>query len=83
MLARAQRQADESRERAVAGRAERSNGCASRRQLTSSPSVSARCPTCARVADLALLAASRVVGETMTSQRERRLVEEFLTDVKN
>jgi F-type H+-transporting ATPase subunit b len=30
------------------------------------------------VADLALQAASRVVGETMTSERERRLVEEFL-----
>ena len=30
------------------------------------------------VADLALQAASRVVGETMTSERERRLVDEFL-----
>jgi len=30
------------------------------------------------VADLALQAASRVVGESMTSERERRLVEEFL-----
>lgn len=33
-----------------------------------------------QVADLALAAAARVVGETMTSQRERRLVEEFLTE---
>jgi len=32
----------------------------------------------AEVADLALRAAGRVVGETMTSERERRLVEEFL-----
>ena len=32
------------------------------------------------VADLALQAASRVVGETMTDQRHRRLVEEFLDD---
>ncbi|MEO8425412.1 MAG: F0F1 ATP synthase subunit B [Actinomycetota bacterium] len=32
----------------------------------------------AEVADLALRAASRVVGETLTSERERRLVEEFL-----
>ena len=32
----------------------------------------------AEVADLALEAASRVIGETMTSERERRLVEEFL-----
>lgn len=30
------------------------------------------------VADLALDAAGKVVGETMTAQRERRLVEEFL-----
>ena len=32
----------------------------------------------AEVADLALQAAGRVVGETMTSERERRLVDEFL-----
>jgi F-type H+-transporting ATPase subunit b len=32
----------------------------------------------AEVADLALLAASRVIGETMSDERERRLVEEFL-----
>jgi F-type H+-transporting ATPase subunit b len=32
------------------------------------------------VADLALQAASRVVGETMTDQRQRRLVEEFLAE---
>ncbi|MBI2776372.1 MAG: F0F1 ATP synthase subunit B [Chloroflexi bacterium] len=32
------------------------------------------------VADLALAAAGRVVGETMTGERQRRLVEEFLAD---
>jgi F-type H+-transporting ATPase subunit b len=32
----------------------------------------------AEVADLALQAASRVIGESMTSERERRLVDEFL-----
>lgn len=32
----------------------------------------------AEVADLALQAAGRVVGETMSSERERRLVDEFL-----
>ena len=32
----------------------------------------------AEVADLALLAAGKVVGETMTGERERRLVDEFL-----
>lgn len=31
------------------------------------------------VADLALLAAGRVVGETMSDDRQRRLVQEFLT----
>jgi len=35
----------------------------------------------AEVADLALEAASRVVGETMTGDRQRRLVQEFLTTV--
>jgi F-type H+-transporting ATPase subunit b len=34
-----------------------------------------------QIADLALLAAGRVVGETRTSARERRLVQEFLTTV--
>lgn len=34
----------------------------------------------AEVADLALAAASKVVGETMTGARERRLVEEFLQE---
>ena len=34
----------------------------------------------AEVADLALAAASRVVGETLTDQRQRRLVEEFLAE---
>ena len=42
----------------------------------------------AEVADLALAAASRVVGESLTDQRQRRLVEEFLAtgvdaDAKN
>jgi F-type H+-transporting ATPase subunit b len=34
----------------------------------------------AQVADLALAAAGKVVGETMTAARQRRLVEEFLAD---
>ena len=34
----------------------------------------------AQIADLALRAAGRVVGETMTSERERRLVEQFLAE---
>lgn len=34
----------------------------------------------AEVADLAIRAASKVVGETLTSERERRLVSEFLAE---
>jgi F-type H+-transporting ATPase subunit b len=34
-----------------------------------------------QVADLALLAAGKVVGETMSDAREKRLVDEFLTQV--
>jgi F-type H+-transporting ATPase subunit b len=34
----------------------------------------------AEVADLALAAAGKVVGETMTGDRQRRLVEEFLSE---
>jgi F-type H+-transporting ATPase subunit b len=33
----------------------------------------------AQVADLALLAASKVVGESMTDERQRRLVDDFLS----
>ena len=35
----------------------------------------------AQVADLALLAAGKVVGETLTDERQHRLVEEFLKEV--
>jgi F0F1-type ATP synthase membrane subunit b/b' len=35
----------------------------------------------AQVADLALLAAGKVVGESMTAARQRRLVDEFLAEV--
>lgn len=34
-----------------------------------------------QVADLALMAAGKVVGETMSSEREKRLVDEFLAQV--
>jgi F-type H+-transporting ATPase subunit b len=34
----------------------------------------------AEVADLALAAAGRVVGESMTAERQRRLVQEFLSE---
>ena len=35
-----------------------------------------------QVADLALAAAGKVVGETMNDEREKRLVREFLTQVE-
>ena len=34
-----------------------------------------------QVAELALAAAGKVVGETMSDEREKRLVDEFLTQV--
>jgi F-type H+-transporting ATPase subunit b len=34
-----------------------------------------------QVADLALMAAGKLVGETMSDEREKRLVDEFLTQV--
>ena len=71
--------ADESRERAVAEtRAEIER---LREQATADiePSVSARWPTCAaRSPTWPCSPPARVVGETMTGQRERRLVDEFL-----
>jgi F-type H+-transporting ATPase subunit b len=84
VLARAQKQADENRERALAdtrGEIERL-----RERATAdieSERQRALADVRAQVADLALLAAGRVVGETMTGQRERRLVDEFLTEIKN
>lgn len=79
LLARAQKQADDSRDRQVAEtRAEIER---LREQATAdieSERQRALADVRAQVADLALLAASRVVGETMNTPRERRLVEEFL-----
>lgn len=82
LLARAQRLADESRERQVAEtRAEIER---LREQATSdieSERLRALADVRAQVADLALLAAARVVGETMNEPRERRLVEQFLAEL--
>ena len=82
IVTRAQRTADELRERELAdmrGELERQREQAvaeiqaeRQRALTD---------VRAQVADLALMAASRVVGETMNEPRERRLVEEFLAQV--
>jgi F-type H+-transporting ATPase subunit b len=82
VLARAQRLADESRERQVGEtRAEIER---LREQATAdieSERLRALADVRAQVADLALLAAGRVVGETMNEPRERRLVEQFLSEL--
>lgn len=82
ILARAQRVAEESRERDMAEtraqleqmreRAASDIGAEKDRALADVRS---------QVAELALAVAARVVGETMTSERERRLVEEFLAQM--
>ncbi len=82
ILVRAQRVADENRERDMAE---------TRAQLEQIRERAAADITAEKdraladvrdqVADLALAAAARVVGETMTSERERRLVDEFLSQV--
>ena len=82
ILARAQRLSDETREQGVAEtrteierlRAQAVTDIDAERQKALNE-------VRAQVADLALRAASKVVGETMTDQRERRLVDEFLTQV--
>ncbi len=82
ILARAQRLADETREQGVAEtradierlRAQAVADIDAERQRALSD-------VRAQVADLALQAAGKVVGETMTDQRERRLVDEFLSQV--
>ena len=84
ILTRAQRVADENRERDLAAtRADLEQ----MRERAAADIVSekerALAEVRAQVADLALLAAGRVVGETMNTERERRLVEEFLAQVGN
>lgn len=82
ILARAQRLSDETREQGVVEtrveidrlRAQAVTEIDAERQKALSD-------VRAQVADLALQAAGKVVGETMTDQRERRLVDEFLAQV--
>jgi F-type H+-transporting ATPase subunit b len=82
ILSRAQKVADETRERDVAAtRAEIDQ----LRERAAADIVAekerALSEVRSQVADLALAAAARVVGETMNTERERRLVEEFLSQV--
>jgi F-type H+-transporting ATPase subunit b len=80
ILVRAQRVAQETREQDIA--ATRSELDRMRERATSEIDAEkqrALADLRAEVADLALAAAGKVVGETMTGERQRRLVEEFLT----
>lgn len=82
LLVRAQRLADESREREIAET--RTEIERLRDQATDdieAERLRALADVRAQVADLALQAASRVVGETMNEPRQRRLVEEFLAEM--
>ena len=79
ILARAQRVAQETRETDIAATKEELERMRVRAASEiEAEKVRAISEVRAEVADLALRAASRVVGETMSSERERRLVEEFL-----
>lgn len=84
VLARAQKIADDSREKDLAEtRAELER---LREQAASDIEAErqrALADVRAQVADLALLAAGRVVGETMSDARQRRLVDDFLKEVSD
>lgn len=82
IVSRAQRAAEESREREAS--ATRSELERMREQAAAEIEAErqrALANVRGQVAELALLAAGRVVGETMSDARERRLVDEFLTDI--
>ncbi|HET7676966.1 MAG TPA: F0F1 ATP synthase subunit B [Candidatus Limnocylindrales bacterium] len=82
IVARAQKLADESREREVAEtRAEIERLREQAAADIQAEKQRALAEIRGEVADLALRAAGKVVGETMDQPRERRLVEEFLTEV--
>ena len=79
ILARAQKVAQETRDTDIAA----TRGELERMRVRATAEIEAEktraiAEVRAQVADLALLAASHVVGETMSDERQRRLVEEFL-----
>jgi F-type H+-transporting ATPase subunit b len=81
ILTRAQKVAEESRERDLAAAREEVERVRTRATAElEAEKQRAIGELRAEVADLALRAAGRVVGETMTDDRQRRLVNEFLTD---
>ena len=82
ILSRAQKVADESRERDMAEtRAQLEQMRTQAAADIASEKDRALADVRSQVAELALAAASRVVGETMTTEREKRLVNEFLGEV--
>lgn len=82
IIARAQRTADETRDRGVVEtRAEIERLRAQAVSEIDAERQRALGEVRSQVADLALRAAGRVVGETMNSDRERRLVDDFLAQV--
>jgi F-type H+-transporting ATPase subunit b len=82
ILVRAQRVADENRERDMAEtRAQLEQLRTQAAADIAAEKDRALSDVRAQVADLALAAAGRVVGETMNQPRERRLVEEFLAQM--
>jgi len=81
ILVRAQKVADDSRQRDLAATREELERIRQRAtEDIAAEKQRALVELRREVADLALQAASRVVGETMTDQRHRRLVEEFLAE---
>ena len=80
ILARAQKVAQETRDSDIAATKEELERMRVRAAAEiEAEKVRAVADVRAEVADLALLAAGRVVGETMSDERQRRLVEEFLS----
>jgi F-type H+-transporting ATPase subunit b len=81
ILARSQKVAEESRERDLAATRDELERIRARASAElESEKQRAIADLRAEVADLALRAAGKVVGETMTDDRQRRLVQEFLTE---
>jgi F-type H+-transporting ATPase subunit b len=82
ILDRAQKVADETRQRELEGtRAELERVRIQATAEIASEKDRALAEVRGEIADLALRAAGKVVGETLSAPRERRLVEEFLAEV--
>jgi F-type H+-transporting ATPase subunit b len=81
ILTRAQKVAEDSRERDLAATREELERLRARASAElESEKQRAIADLRAEVADLALRAAGKVIGETMTDDRQRRLVQEFLSE---